>query len=341
MERFDSTQAKPFELMRNAYIAEPTVKGLMTEDEGRTGRPRIKLWFQEIRVPFLLSAAIVPTAFGGVFAWHETASFDALLFLLALAGVLLLHMGTNVVNDYFDYRSGTDRINRNKTPFNGGSPFVVAGILTPVEIYRAALVFFALGAGIGLLLAYLTTPWIIPLGILGGALGYFYTSSRVNLAARGVGEIAVGLGFGPLVVGGAYAVQTGALAWAPFAAGVPLGLLIGLMLFINQFPDREADSKVGKNHWVVRMGLPTAAIGYVAIMATAFASIVVLWMIGVYPALALLGLVPVIIAYRAVRIVMSKYCQFKDLVPAQLMTIQTQLLVGGLVTIGFVASGLL
>jgi 1,4-dihydroxy-2-naphthoate octaprenyltransferase len=327
--------------IRNAYIGVPTVKGAMTGDvDGRRG-PRVRLWIQEVRVPFLLSAAIVPTAFGGVFAWHETSSFDWLLFLLTLTGVLLLHAGTNVVNDYFDYRSGTDRINRNKTPFNGGSPFVVEGILTPEEIYRAALAFFVAGAAVGLLLAFLATPLIIPLGILGVGLGYFYTAPRVNLAARGVGEIAVGLGFGPLVVGGTYAVQTGVLAWTPFAAGFPIGLLIGLMLLINQFPDMEADGKVGKTHWVVRMGLSKAAVGYVALMTIAFVSIVVLWLAGVYPALALIGLIPGILAIRAGGVVLSRYSQFKELIPAQAMTIQTQLLVGALVTVGFLASGFL
>jgi 1,4-dihydroxy-2-naphthoate octaprenyltransferase len=313
----------------------------MKEGDAGRNRPGIKVWIQETRVPFLLSAAIVPTAFGGVFAWHETASFEPLLFILTLAGVVLLHAGTNVVNDYFDYKSGTDRINTNKSPFNGGSPFVVEGVLTPSQIYREALVLFAVGATVGFLLAFLATPLIIPLGVLGVALGYFYTSPRVNLAARGYGEIAVGLGFGPLVVGGTYAVQTGALAWTPFVAGFPIGLLIGLMLFINQFPDMEADRKAGKTHWVARVGLSRAATWYVALMTTAFASIVVLWVAGVYPALALLGLVPVVLAHRAIRIVLSKHGQLKELVPAQLMTIQTQLLVGILVTVGFLASGLL
>lgn len=327
--------------MRNAYITVPTVKDVMNEEGECRRRPGIKVWVTEMRIPFLLSAAVVPTIFGAVFAWHENASLDIPLFILTLVGVLLLHAGTNVVNDYFDYRSGTDRINRNKSPFNGGSPFVVDGTLTAKDIYREALALFAVGGTIGLLLAYLTTPLILPLGILGAALGYFYTSPRVNLAARGVGEIAVGLGFGPLVVGGAYAVQTGALAWTPFAAGIPIGLLIGLMLFINQFPDMEADSKAGKTHWVVRMGVSRASTWYVVLMAMAFASIVVLWMAGVYPALALIGLVPAVLAYRAGKVVRAKYGLFKELVPAQLMTIQTQMLVGSLVIVGFVASGLM
>ena len=312
----------------------------MDETEPERPKPGLKVWFMEVRPPFF-TATIVPTVFGAVFAWHETSSFDTLLFVLTLTGVLFLHAGTNVVNDYFDYRSGTDRINRNKSPFNGGSPFVVEGTLSPEAIYRAALIFFAVGAVIGLILAFWVTLMIIPLGALGICLGYFYTAPRANLAARGVGEVAVGLGFGPLVVGGAYAVQTGELAWIPFAAGAPIGLLIGLVLFINQFPDMEADGRVGKTHWVVRMGLPKATIWYIALMSAAFASIIVLWIMGVYPALALLGLIPGVIALRAGRIVLRRHSQFGELMPAQLMTIQIHMYVGILITVGMIASELL
>ncbi len=311
-------------------------------DETRPERPSpgLKVWFMEARPPFF-TATIVPTAFGAVFAWHETSSFDTLLFILTLTGVLFLHAGTNVVNDYFDYRSGTDRINRNKSPFNGGSPFVVEGTLSPEAIYRAAIIFFAVGAAVGLILAFWTTLLIIPLGALGIGLGYFYTAPRANLAARGVGEIAVGLGFGPLVVGGAYAVQTGELAWLPFAAGAPIGFLIGLVLFINQFPDMEADGKVGKTHWVVRMGLSKAAIWYIALMSAAFASIIILWIMEVYPTPALLGLIPGVMALRAGRIVLRRHSQFGELIPAQLMTINIHMCVGILITVGMIASGLL
>ncbi len=312
----------------------------MDETRPERSSPRLKVWFMEVRPPFF-TATIVPTVFGAVFAWHETSSFDTLLFILTLIGVLFLHAGTNVVNDYFDYMSGTDRVNRNKSPFNGGSPFVVEGTLSPEAVYRAAIVFFAVGAVIGLILAFWVTLLIIPLGALGIGLGYFYTAPRTNLAARGVGEIAVGLGFGPLVVGGAYAVQTGELAWLPFAAGAPIGFLIGLVLFINQFPDMEADGRVGKTHWVVRMGLPRAAVWYIALMSTAFASIIVLWILGVYPALALLGLIPGVMALRAGRIVLHRHSQFGELIPAQLMTIQIHMYVGILVTVGMIASGLL
>ena len=310
------------------------------ESENKGKGVRLKLWFMEVRAPFF-TATVVPTVFGAVFAWYDKDLFDPALFLVTLLGVLCLHAGTNVVNDYFDYRSGTDRTNRNRSPFNGGSPFVVEGVLSPEEIYRAAIAFFVAGGVIGLVLAFAVDLTILPIGILGAALGYFYTSPRINLAAKGLGEVAVGMGFGPLVVGGAYIVQTGSLAWTPFAAGLPIGLLVGLILFVNQFPDMESDARAGKTHWVVRMGLKNAAIWYLGLMSAAFGSIVVLWAMGIYPALALIGLVPGLVALKAIRIVLEDHAEFKRLLPAQAMTVQIHLMVGILITVGLVAAQML
>ncbi len=311
---------------------------LMTAQMQGQKKPGIKVWFLEMRAPFF-TATIIPTVFGAAFAWHETSLFDAPLFLLTLLGVLCLHAGTNIVNDYFDYRSGTDRINKNRSPFNGGSPFVVEGILTPQQIYKAAMTLFAAGAVIGVLIALSTSLLVIPLGVVGIGFGYSYTAPKVHLAARGVGEIAVGLGFGPLVVAGTYLVMTGELTWLPFVAGLPIGLLIGLVLFINEFPDAEADSEVGKSHWVVRVGLKKAATWYAGLMALTFVVIVVLWASGIFPALALIGLLPALIAVRAVSTTLRDHGQFDKLIGAQAKTVQIHALVGTLLTIGLVASG--
>ena len=151
---------------------------------------KVRIWFLEMRAPFF-TAVVVPTVLGTVMAWYEADVFDLLLFTLTLLGVTFIHAGTNIVNDYFDYRGGTDLINKNKSPFNGGSPFLVEGVLTPRQVYRAALAFFAAGSLIGLYLAAEVSPVIILLGIVGVAFGYFYTAPKVNLAARGIGEVAL------------------------------------------------------------------------------------------------------------------------------------------------------
>jgi 1,4-dihydroxy-2-naphthoate octaprenyltransferase len=302
--------------------------------------PKPVIWLAELRAPFF-TASLVPTLLGAALAYESDGAFDPLLFVLTLAGVVFAHAGTNVVNDYFDFKSGTDMANKNRTPFNGGSPFLITGLLTPREVYWGAMTFFGLCAAIGLYLAYEVTYWIVPLGVMGIGLGYFYTSPRLNLAALGVGEFAVGLGFGPLVVLGAYMVQTGEFSIAALLAGLPVAFLIGLVLFINQFPDMEADGSVGKNHWVVRMGLRKASFWYAGLMATTFVTVVALWAVGVYPAWSLLALMPAAIAVKAVKTVLDKYGSFRELVPAQAMTVQVHLTVGLLISAGLFASGFL
>jgi len=298
---------------------------------------RFGIWFREVRAPFF-TAAIVPSAIGAALAWYDTGVFDLFLFFLATLGVVLIHAGTNVANDYFDYRNGSDLVNKNKSPFNGGSPFLIDGTLAPKQVYKGAIVLFALGGMIGLVLAFLVSSLVLVLGVIGVFLAYFYTSPKVNLAALGIGEIAVGFGFGPLIVAGSYLTQTGTLTLSALLGGIPIGLLIALVLFINEFPDMEADRYAGKRHWVVRVGLARASVWYSVLMGMAFVSIVILWAIGIYPALALIALIPATVAAGATRIVSSKYARVREILPAQAKTIQTHLITGLLICLGLVLS---
>jgi 1,4-dihydroxy-2-naphthoate octaprenyltransferase len=300
----------------------------------------LKIWLLEMRVPFF-TAVVVPTVLGAVFAWYDADAFDAWLFVATMGGLVFLHAGANVVNDYFDFRNGTDRVNRNRSPFNGGSPFILDGILTPRQVYKAALAFFAVGSIIGIYLAIEVSYLVLLLGVAGVATAFFYTSPRVNLARRGVGEVALGLAFGPLIVSGTYLVQTGEITFASFLIGLPVGILIGLVLFVNQFPDMEADRVAGKTHWVVRMGLHKASYWYAGLMVATFSTILALWALELYPPLVLLGLVPALVAVKASRIVLEKHPTVRELLPAQAMTIQVHLMVGLLLSAGFLLSGLL
>ena len=214
-------------------------------------------------------------------------------------------------------------------------------MLTPRQVYRAALAFFAAGSLIGLYLAAEVSPVIILLGIVGVAFGYFYTAPKVNLAARGIGEVALGIGFGPLIVSGAYLVQTGVFDAAVFLAGVPVGILIGLVLFINQFPDMEADKATGKTHWVARMGLRKAAYWYSGLMVAAFLAVPVLVLAGTFPVWTLLSLATLPLGARAVRTVLKNHDDLRALLPSQAMTIQLHLLVGLILSAGFLIPGIL
>jgi 1,4-dihydroxy-2-naphthoate octaprenyltransferase len=135
-------------------------------------------WIRELRAPFF-TASIVPVVLGTAVAWYYHGSFSWWIFLLALAVTVCLHAGTNVVNDYFDYKSGCDVINKEYIPmFSGGSRLLVDGVLRPRSVYIFAMGFFTLGI-LSSLLLYFVRGWIV-LGIvaLGAITGYTYTKHR-------------------------------------------------------------------------------------------------------------------------------------------------------------------
>jgi 1,4-dihydroxy-2-naphthoate octaprenyltransferase len=315
----------------------------MSDGDSMGAKPEMgkaKIWFLELRAPFF-TAAILPVLIGAAFVFWETETFDLALVLITLAGTVSLHAGTNMINDFFDYKSGTDARNQARTPFNGGSPFLIEGILKPRSVLVAALAAFAVGGLIGLYLAWIISWWILPLGIIGGLLGLLYVAPKVNLAGRGVGEIALGLGFGPLMTMGTYLVLTGDISWISFIIGLPIGFLITLVLYINQFPDMEADGSVGKNHWVVRLGRKKARIGYPLILVVTYVFVVMMIPFGMMPALSLISLITIPLAYKASKIVLANADNVRALIPAQALTVQIHLISGLLLAGGIALSAII
>jgi 1,4-dihydroxy-2-naphthoate octaprenyltransferase len=315
----------------------------MSDEDSMGAKPKMgkaKIWFLELRAPFF-TAAILPVLIAAAFVFWEKDAFNLYLVLITVAGMVSLHAGTNMINDYFDYWSDDDARNQARTPFNGGSPFLIEGVLKPKSVLAAALMAFGVGGLIGLYLAWTITWWILPLGVIGGLLGLLYVEPRVNLAGRGVGEIAVGLGFGPLMTMGTYLVLTGEVSLNSFLVGLPIGFLITLVLYINQFPDMEADASVGKDHWVVRLGRRRARIGYPIILGSSYGFVAVAIVVGMIPVLSCLFFLTLPFAFKASKIVLGNPDDVRALIPAQAMTIQIHLLGGLLLTIGMAISRLI
>ena len=315
----------------------------MSDGDSMGAKPKMgkaKIWFLELRAPFF-TAAILPVLIAAAFVFWEKGDLNLDLVLITVAGMVSLHAGTNMINDYFDYWSDDDARNQARTPFNGGSPFLIEGVLKPKSVLAAALMAFGVGGLIGLYLAWTITWWILPLGVIGGLLGLLYVEPRVNLAGRGVGEIAVGLGFGPLMTMGTYLVLTGEVSLNSFLVGLPIGFLITLVLYINQFPDMEADASVGKDHWVVRLGRRRARIGYPIILGSSYGFVAVAIVVGMIPVLSCLFFLTLPFAFKASKIVLGNPDDVRALIPAQAMTIQIHLLGGLLLTIGMAISRLI
>ncbi|MBI2091921.1 MAG: 1,4-dihydroxy-2-naphthoate octaprenyltransferase [Deltaproteobacteria bacterium] len=289
---------------------------------------KIKLYFLEMRPPFF-TATIVPIILGSVMGWHHGADFSWGLFILTFAGGICLHAGVNVTNDYYDHASGNDLANTEFIrPFTGGSRMIQNGLLTPKEVLAEGFVFYALGSLIGLYLVFRCGLPILWIGLIGVATSFFYTAPPVKFVHRGIGEIFIALNFGTLMTLGAYYVQTGELSWAPVIASLPVGLLILLVLYINEFQDYNADKAVGKLHWVARMGREKASKVYGALLAATYLSVVAGVVYSAVPKWGLISLLTIPIAIKAYKTARANYDNVASLTPANAATIQLHLIVG-------------
>ncbi len=145
------------------------------------------------------------------------------------------------------------------------------------------------------------------MALIGGGVGILYSAPYVRLAGRGLGEIGIVVAFGPLLVAGAALVQTGTIGLNALLAGIPTGILTGLIIWINQFPDALGDAAGGKRTLVVRLGLENARWGYVISWALSYAFLIGLVVGSVLPGGALLGLVTLPYALYLTRHMFQNY----------------------------------
>ena len=207
------------------------------EPEGKPGP--IKLWWIAAR-PYSLSASTMPVIFGtAMAATIGGAEIRWLRFAAAFVGMLLLHLGANLMNDAVDFKRGVD------TRVNPVSGAVVRGWITPAQAGIAAALLFALGGAIGAWLVLVVGTPVLWIGLVGVAVGLLYSAGRFGLKYHALGDLAVFLDFGILGAAGAWAVQTGELSWVPAAWAVPMSLLVIGILHANNWRDVASDAAGG------------------------------------------------------------------------------------------------
>jgi 1,4-dihydroxy-2-naphthoate octaprenyltransferase len=237
---------------------------------------------------------------------------------VTIAGIFCIEAAKNASGEIFDWDSGADRgiAAADRSPFSGGKRVLVDGLLTRRQTWLVAGVFYALGAAAGLAIVLAREPAVLGLGVVGVGLAYFYHAPPLKLSYRGLGELAVAVIYGPLVCAGTYLVQRHAVPLAVWAAAVPLGLLVGAFLWINEFPDRRADAAAGKRTLVVRLGALRSAEVFTLIIALAFTSLAALPLLGLTPGL-LGGLAGLPLAAAASRRLRAAPEETARIVPAQ------------------------
>jgi 1,4-dihydroxy-2-naphthoate polyprenyltransferase len=293
------------------------------------------IYIKALRLPFL-AGSLMPLITASVFCYYKGA-FAFYPFFIAILGVSALHLGSNLFNDYFD-APGTDAINRRITPFSGGSRVIQEHKVQPSSILVLSLLLFLIGTLCGLFFYVNGRPYVLLIGLFGLFAGLAYSAPPIKLMSIGLGEIFIFFAFGPFITLGTSYVITGILSWSDFLLGIPHGFFIMAVIWINEFPDYQADHDSKKRNIVVRLGLNKARYVYGLIMLLPFFFVILLVLAIGIPYTILLSLVAIPLSMKAIYILWDNYMSYKNLIPAQALTIITMISVGLLISAGLFIS---
>ena len=282
-----------------------------------------KVWMAQIRANFLVLSVflvLIGLALSIKYPSGSGNEFNYFHAILLLVGVVAAHISVNLFNEYSDYFTKID-FNTSRTPFSGGSGIMTAGKIQPKQVLAVAVITLLLAFGIGIYFSFIAHWSIILLALTGAFSIVFYTNF---LARMMLGELFAGLALGTLVVLGSYISMTAghSISFGPLLPAevvwlsIPPGILTALLLFINQFPDMEADMAGGRNHLVIRLGKKRSAWVYSAGMLTTFAIIFILPLAGLSSFWIYLALFPIPLAVKASITAIKHGENYNLLVPA-------------------------
>lgn len=245
----------------------------------------LSAWFRIIRVRFLLSS-VIAVSIGLSLNWWQHTSINILDGLLIFAGVLALHISVDLLNDFWDFKRGID-MKTPKTKMSGGTGVLPEGLLKASSVYRAGVLFLIIGSAIGSY--FILTDGITIAIILGFAILsiYFYSTKIVD---SGLGEIFVAIK-GTMIVLGTYFIQSAQLTTEAVLAGVVVGSLSSLVLFISSFPDHDADKSKGRKTLVIVTGKKTASKLFWIFPLVSYAVIICGVVVNLFPILSLISLI--------------------------------------------------
>jgi 1,4-dihydroxy-2-naphthoate octaprenyltransferase len=255
---------------------------------------KISLWLRAVRIRFLF-ASIIGVINGLGISYWKYGSFDITYAILTCLGVICLHVSVDLLNDYWDYKRGIDKVTQ-RTKFSGGTGILPEKLLKPKTIYVAGILFLLIGSLIGAY--FVSIRGIIIAIILTFAIFaiYFYSQKIVNI---GLAELFVGIKSAMIVVGTFY-VQTGLLDISAFYIGIIIGILSASVLFINSFPDYDADRQNGRRTLVIILGRKRGAKLFPFLIGISYGLIAAGVFFGYIKLYSLISFVSIPIAVRAI-----------------------------------------
>lgn len=287
-------------------------------------------WLRAIRIRFLL-ASVIAVSNGLAIAYWKTGTIDPLYAGLTYVGVVFLHASVDLLNDYWDHKRGIDSATT-RTKFSGGTGVLPENLLTPKAVYAAGLIFLILGALIG---AYFVAVRGVTIAvILGFAVVaiYFYSTSIVN---AGLGELFVAIK-GAMIVLGAFYVQSAVIEPAALYIGAVVGILSATVLFVNSFPDFEADRSKGRRTLVIVLGRKSAATAFPVFIIAAYALIVAGIFLGFTKVYSLISLASIPFAAKAIISLRKDHGNIERLVPAMASTVTYSRITGFLLALSLI-----
>ncbi len=272
--------------------------GGLADDRSLTFGQRVwrhaKGWY-EIARPFSFTASSAPVAAAGALAALD-GLFDWKLFLLALFGIVFLHIGTNVTNEIYDVRRGVDTITSPRA-----SLALLKGRITEREAFVIVGLSFALATVLGVLLI-IERGWpILALGLLGLIGGWGYTAPPLQYKYKAIGIPLVFTLFGPLSVVGAYYAITGTWSWQALVLSVPVGLLVAAILHGNEWRDITDDARMGTASFSIMFGRRAAYYAYVSLVVGAYVTLSIGVFLGWLPRETILAMLSLPLLVRAIR----------------------------------------
>ena len=293
---------------------------------------KLEVWAKELRIPFLsLPAIFVPL---GITVALLDGYFNLVYGILTLIGIVCIHASVNVLNDYFDFKSGIDTATT-PTPFSGGSRVLPENLLTPKSVLIGGIILLAIGSLIGLYFLYIFNFPPLLIALISIAIITSVAYSPV-LSKIGLGEVFVFLNFGPLLFTGVYYIQSGGLiSTEAMVVGSIVGLMTTGILYINQFPDTDADKSKGRFHLVARLGKKRAAGIYKYIVNAGFVILILGVVTYTIPPTTIIALVTIPKFRVANAILQKEYEKIMELIPAMGNTVMGTIQSGILLLVGY------
>lgn len=267
---------------------------------------RVRAWVQASRVPFFV-ATLIPLILGGVVASKEGA-WDGFRWFMVFLASFLVHLCTNLANDYFDHAAGAD-----SGTSIGGSRVIQEGKITPGEIRNALITLYSLAFVCGVWILWVSQVWwLAGVMVFSFFSSLFYTAPPVRYGYLGLGEIFVGLNMGPVMVVGTSAALAGRFVPEALWLSIPVGVMVAMILYYQSLPDIEEDRRVGKQTVSVRLGNPAAIWGFRLFVVAALGSIVALVLCRILSPVALVSLLTGMPAFGIDRMIRNT-TDWKDL----------------------------